>query len=176
MTVHRFVVQVLLALILLPVATMAAEAPKIGYVDIPFLIENSPQAEAASAQLEEQFGPKQQELQKKQQEFQQIQQKLQKDGLVMEESERKKLEQRLQELKREIQRSQQAFQEELNIQQNSAYKGVRQAVMRAVQNLADEEGYDLVVGQGTLYASDAVNLTERVLKRMKDNYEPSQSE
>lgn len=166
----------LLALMLLPVAATAAEAPKIGYVDIPYLIDNSPQAEAASADLEKQFGPKQQQLQSKQQEFQQIQQKLQKDGLVMEEAERRQLEQRLQELKREIQRSQQAFQEELNIQRNSAFKSVRQSVMQAVQNLAKDEGYDLIVGQGALYASDAVNLTDRVLERMKENYEPAQSD
>ena len=173
---HRVLTFALMTLMLAPAAAPAAEGPKIGYVDVPYLIDNSPQAEAASSELEEQFGPKQQQLQSKQKEFQQIQQKLQKDGLVMEEAKRKELEQRLQELKRDIQRSQQAFQEELNIQRNSAFKQVRQAVMRAVQNLAKNEGYDLVVGQGALYASEAVNLTERVLQRMKENYDPQQSD
>jgi len=160
---------------LMPLAGMAAPA-KIGYVDIPYLIDNSPQAQAASADLEKQFGPKQQDLQNKQQEFQKLQQKLQKDGLVMSDEERKSAEGRLQELKRQIQRNQKAFREELNIQRNSAFKDVREAVMRAVQNLAKEEGYDLVVGQGALYASDAVNLTQRVLDRMKERYESGQSD
>lgn len=173
---RRLLTHVLLALSLVPASVMAAETPKIGYVDIPYLIDNSPQAEAASSQLEEQFGPRQQELQKKQQEFQKIQQKLQKDGLVMEEAKRTELEQRLQELKRDIQRNQKAFQEELNIQRNSAFKQVRQAVMKAVQGLAEQEGYDLVVGQGALYASDAVDLTDQVLERMKERYDPSQSD
>ncbi len=43
--------------------------------------------------------------------------------------------------------------------------------MAAVEALAEDEGYDLVVGQGALYASDAVNLTERVLERMEANYD-----
>ena len=66
---------------------------------------------------------------------------------------------------------QKAFREDLNIERNNAFKGVRQSVMAAVETLAEEEGYDLVVGQGALYASDAVNLTERVLDRMEANYD-----
>ncbi len=150
---------------------IALAESKIGYVNVPYLIDNSPQAKAASGELEEQFGPKQQQLQQKQQEFQQLQQKLQKDGLVMSEEERSEAENRLSEMKREIQRMQEAFREDLNIERNNAFKGVRQSVMAAVEALAKDEGYDLVVGQGALYASDAVNLTERVLERMKTNYD-----
>ncbi|MDZ7787063.1 MAG: OmpH family outer membrane protein [Halofilum sp. (in: g-proteobacteria)] len=150
---------------------IAVAESKLGYVDVPYLIDNSPQAKAASGQLEDQFGPKQQQLRQKQQEFQQLQQKLQKDGLVMSDEERAEAENRLNEMQREIQRMQQAFREDLNIERNNAFKGVRQAVMAAVEALAKEEGYDLVVGQGALYASDAVNLTERVLDRMKANYD-----
>ncbi|MDZ7749530.1 MAG: OmpH family outer membrane protein [Halofilum sp. (in: g-proteobacteria)] len=173
---RTFVASIVMALAMAPAGLLAAEPVKIGYVDIAYLIDNSPQAQAASSQLESEFGPRQQELQRKQQEFQQVQQKLQKDGLVMGEEERKRLEQRLQELKRDIQRTQQAFREELNIQRNSAFKEVRASVMKTVQNVAQEEGYDLVVGQGALYASDAVNLTQRVLERMKERYDSGQSD
>lgn len=150
---------------------IALAESKIGYVNVPYLIDNSPQAKAASNELEEQFGPKQQQLQQKQQEFQQLRQKLQKDGLVMSEEERAKIEDQLGEMQREIQRMQEAFREDLNIERNNAFKGVRQAVLAAVQALAKDEGYDIVVGQGALYASDAVNLTERVLERMKANFD-----
>lgn len=164
---------VLLAAVL-PVAALA-QSSRIGYVDVPYLIDNSPQARDASGQLEEEFGRAQQQLQQDQQEYQQLQEKLQKDGLVMSDSERQEIEQQMRELKREIQRNEEAFREELNIQRNDAFKRVREAVMQAVENLAKEEGYDLIVGQGALYASDAVNLTERVLERMKERYESGQS-
>lgn len=157
-----------------PVAALA-QSPKIGYVDVPYLIDNSPQAKEASSRLEEEFGAAQQQLQQKQEEYQRLQQKMQKDGLVMSESERQKIEQRMRELKRELQRDEETFREELNIQRNDAFKRVRGAVIQAVQNLAEEEGYDLIVGQGALYASDGVDLTERVLERMKQRYESGQS-
>ncbi|MFW5969301.1 MAG: OmpH family outer membrane protein, partial [Halofilum sp. (in: g-proteobacteria)] len=92
--------------ILAVVPGFAAAEQKIGFVDVPYLIDNAPQAKAASGELESQFGPKQQELQKKQQEFQQLQEKLEKDGLVMSEEERAEAEDRLTEMKREIQRTQ----------------------------------------------------------------------
>lgn len=159
---------------ILPAAALA-QSSRIGYVDVPYLIDNSPQAREASGKLEEEFGKVQQQLQRDQQEYQGLQERMQKDGLVMSESERQEIEQRMRELKREIQISEESFREELNIQRNEAFKQVRDAVMQAVENLAEEEGYDLVVGQGALYASDAVNLTERVLERMKQRYESGQS-
>lgn len=159
---------------IMPIAALA-QSSKIGYVDVPFLIDNSPQAKEASSQLEEEFGTVQQELQQEQQEYQRLQQKLQKDGLVMSDSERQEIEQRMRELRRDIQRNEETFREELNIRRNDAFKQVRSAVLQAVENLAEEEGYDLIVGQGALYASDGVNLTERVLERMKQRYESAQS-
>lgn len=166
---------VALLVVALPGSAIAA-SPKIGYVNIPHLIKNAPQANAAREQLEEEFGPKQQELQQQKQELQNIQKKLQKEGLVMSDNEREKLEERGRQLQRELKREQSAFQEELNVQRNSAFKDVREAVMETVQSVAEDEGYDLVVGQGALYASDAVNLTEEVLERMKERYESSESQ
>lgn len=158
----------------MPTAVLAQEQ-RIAFVNVSYLVDNSPQAEAASAQLQEKFGPQQQELQQKQQEFQQLQQKLQKDSLVMSESERAESKQRLQQLGREIQRGQKSFRDELNNERNAALQQVRKVVMSAVQDIAREEGYDLVVGQGAIYASESVNITKQVLEQMKTRFE-SQSE
>jgi len=64
----------------------------------------------------------------------------------------------------------------LNIQRNGILSEIHDSVMQSVQNLAKEEGYDLIVGQGVMYASDAVNLTEKVLARMKEQFESEKSE
>lgn len=157
-------------------AVPAAEDARVGYVDVQYLVDNSPQAKAASADLEARFGPQQEELQKQKQEFQQLQQKLQKDGLVMSEGDRAGIEQRLRELKREIERGQKDLREELNIQRNGILSQIHEAVMKSVESLAEERGIDLIVGQGALYASDAVNLTDQVLARMKEQFEAEKSE
>ncbi|MDX1608643.1 MAG: OmpH family outer membrane protein [Halofilum sp. (in: g-proteobacteria)] len=172
---RKLLITMILLTGLMPV-TVAAQGSNVGYVDVQYLIDNSPQAKAATADLEEKFGPQQEQLRQQQQEFQRLQQKLQKDGLVMAEDERGQIEQRLRELKREIQRGQQAFREELNIQRSGALSQVREAVLKAVEDMARDEGYDLIVGQGVLYAGDAVDLTQRVLERMKERFETAGSE
>jgi outer membrane protein len=40
-----------------------------------------------------------------------------------------------------------------------------------VQNFASEQGYDLVVGDGVLFASTAVNITEDVLRAVEANFQ-----
>jgi len=157
-------------------AAHAAEEARVGYVNVQYLVDNSPQAKAASSDLEKKFGPQQQALQEQKQEFQRLQQKLQKDGLVMSENERAEIEQNLRELKREIERGQKDLREELNIQRNGILSEIHDAVMKSVESLAREEGFDLIVGQGALYASDAVNLTDKVLARMKEQFDAQQSE
>lgn len=155
---------------MLPAAAFA-QAQQIAFVDVSYLVDNSPQAQAASAELQEQFGPQQEQLQQKQQEFQQLRQELEKDSLVMSESDRQEHQQRVQQLGREIQRGEKAFRDELNSQRNAALQEVREVVLTAVEAVAEEEGYDLVVGQGTVYASDTVDITSRVLERMKARFE-----
>jgi outer membrane protein len=172
--VRKIVVLFVLALAMLPL--QAAAEQKIGYVDVPYLIDNSPQAKDASQDLEKQFGPKKQKLKQMQEEFQALKQKLQKDGLVMSEEKRQKNKQKLRELKRNIKQSQSAFREDLNMKRNNAFKEVRKVVIKAVNDLAEEKGFDLVVGQGAVYASDGVDLTQRVLERMKARYDGGSSE
>ncbi len=176
---ERFVTRTLLlvaVLTLLAVPSLAwtSSEAKVGYVRVQYLIDNSPQAKEASSKLQKEFQPKQKELQQKKKELQQVQKKLQKEGLTLSEEKRKQLEERGQRLQREIKRSQKSLQQELNIQRNDAFKGVRQSVQKAVQAVAKNEGYDLVVGQGALYASDAIDITQQVLERMKQQYQAEQ--
>jgi len=160
-----------IGLMIAPTVTMAAEARKIGYVDVQYLIENSPQAQEASSELQKEFAPQKQELDKKKKELQKLQQKLEKEGMTLSESQRNELRQRAQQLQRDIKRSQKALQEEVNIERNDAFQGVRKAVMESVQAVAKERGYDVVVGQNALYASERVNITQQVLERMKSNFQ-----
>lgn len=152
-------------LLLLP--AVAAHAEKVGVVDMNYLMERAPQAEAAGQQLQQAFGPAQEEMQAKQQEFQELAEKLERDSLVMDESERQETEQRMRELQQEMQQMQQQFQQQLSQQQEQAYGQIQQLIAEVAEDIATEEGIDVVVGQGVLYASDSANLTERVLDRLE---------
>lgn len=168
---HILLTTLLLFTAPLPAMAQAQSDPRLAFVDVGYLVDNSPQAQAASEQLQEKFGPAQEQLKQKQQQFEELRQQLEKDSLVMAEGDREEHQQRLQQLGREVQRGEKSFRDALNDQRNQALQGVREDVLTAVESIAEEEGYDLVVGQGTVYASDSVDITSRVLERMEANFE-----
>ncbi len=147
-----------------------AQELKIGVVNLPALIERAPQTKAAMDALQEEFAPRQREFLAKQKEFEDLQAKAQKDAAVMGETERRNAEKDLRDLQREVARMQNEFREDLNIRQNEEYGLLQRALLKEVQDYAKQNGYDLVVGDGVLYVSSAINITEQVLRAVEANY------
>ena len=52
-----------------------------------------------------------------------------------------------------------------------ALGALQQALLKEIQDYAAREGYDLIVGDGVLYVSNAVNITEEVLRAVEANYQ-----
>jgi len=147
-----------------------AQEVKIGVVNLPALIERAPQTKAAMDALQEEFAPRQREFLAKQKEFEDLQAKAQKDAAVMGETERRNAEKDLRDLQREVARMQNEFREDLNIRQNEEYGLLQRALLKEVQDYAKQNGYDLVVGDGVLYVSGTINITEQVLRVVEANY------
>jgi outer membrane protein len=142
----------------------AAQELKIGFVSLPALIERSPQTKAAMDALQEEFAPRQREFVAKQKELEDLAAKAQKDFAVMGETERRNAEKDLRDLQREVTRLQNELREDLNLRQNEEYGLLQRAVLKEVQEYAQQQNYDLIVGDGVLYVSNAVNITEEVLR------------
>ena len=68
-------------------------------------------------------------------------------------------------------RLQNEFREDLNLRQNEEYGVLQRAMLKEVQDYAQEQGYDLIVGDGVLFASNAVNITEAVLRAVEANHQ-----
>jgi outer membrane protein len=144
---------------------------KIGVVNIPVLMERAPQTKAAMDALQEEFAPRQREFLAKQKEYEDLAAKVQKDLAVMGESERRNAEKDLRDLQREVARLQNEFREDLNLRQNEELGILQRSLLKEVQDYAQQEGFDLVVGDGVLFASTAVNITEEVLRTVEGNFQ-----
>ena len=149
----------------------AAQDMKIGVVSLPALIERAPQTKIAMDALQEEFAPRQREFLAKQKEFEDLTAKAQKDFAVMGETERRNAEKDLRDLQREVTRLQSEFRDDLNLRQNEEYGLLQRAMLKEVQDYAQEQGYDLIVGDGVLFASNAVNITEQVLRVVEANHQ-----
>ena len=149
----------------------AAQDMKIGVVSLPALIERAPQTKIAMDALQEEFAPRQREFLAKQKEFEELTAKAQKDFAVMGETERRNAEKDLRDLQREVTRLQNEFREDLNLRQNEEYGVLQRSMLKEVQDYAQAQGYDLIVGDGVLFASNAVNITEAVLRAVEANHQ-----
>lgn len=153
----------------------AAQELKIGVVNVPLLMDRAPQTKAAMDALQEEFAPRQREFAAKAKELEDFTAKIQKDAAVMGETERRNAEKELRDLQREVSRLQNEFQEDLNLRQNEELGNLQRTLLVQVQKYAQDQGYDLVVGDGVLFASTAVNITAEVLQAIETTYNATSS-
>ncbi len=153
----------------------SAQELKIGVVNVPLLMDRAPQTKAAMDALEQEFAPRQREFAAKAKELEEMNAKLQRDAAVMGETERRNADKQLRDLQREVSRLQTEFQEDLNLRQNEELGNLQRSILVEVQQYAQEQGFDLVVGDGVLYASSAVVITEDVLRAMETNFNATSS-
>ncbi len=155
----------LAAVLLLSSAGVNAET-KIGFVDTAKLMESAPQAKLAQSNIEAEFAPREKELVALQKEIQKMEDRLVRDGSVMSDSERIKLERTILGKRRDLKRGREEFRDDLNIRRNEVLVKLQKDMYEAVLELAREKNFDLIFTQGVVYASDKVDVTESVLKKL----------
>jgi outer membrane protein len=149
----------------LPLGAAQAQA-KIGVVNVARLLQESPQAQAASQALENEFANRRRELETQQKDLKAREDKLQKDGAVMAANERAAAEKTLRDGQREFARKQNEFLEDLNVRRNEVLGQLQRTILQEVQTYAKGAGLDVVVSEA-LYASPAVDVTQQVLSALQ---------
>jgi outer membrane protein len=151
----------------LPVAAQAQARPlKIGFVDAPRLLAESPQAEVASRQLQNEFGAKQRDLLAKQKALQDRAEKLKKDAAVMGAEERRNAEATFRKDERDFARLADELNEDSGRRRNELLGKVRVEVGGEVVRFGKANGYDLIV-QDAAYVDPSIDVTAQVLQALK---------
>lgn len=161
----------LAAVMALGISPVLAEV-RVGVVNTVKLMEEAPQARDAQSRIESEFAPREKELVALQREIRNQEERLNRDGAVMSEAERSKLEREVLGLRRDLNRSQDEFRDDLNIRRNEALSKLQKVMYDATLALAKEQNYDLILGQGVVYASDKVDITPLVLKKLNADFRP----
>ncbi len=165
-------------LVLAAIATLAPFAQvqaqtslKIGVVSVPRLLKDAPQAQASMAALQQEFAPRERNIRAKQDALQEKSEKVQRDLAVMSEEERRTAERELRDDQREIQRLAEEFSEDRNLRVNEELGKLQRSLLKEVQDYAQKNGFDLIIGDGVLHASDVVNITDDILRELQASYE-----
>ena len=148
-------------------SNVAAADYKIGVVQAVRVLESAPQADAAKKKLESEFAGKEKSLVSKQKELKALEDRAQKDSAIMSESERARLERDVMNMRRELKRDSDEFRDDVNFRRNEEFAKIQKMIVEAIQSIAAEQKYDLVLGEGVIFASKAVDITDLVIDRLK---------
>ncbi len=166
LTAPRLIRFVLFAVALLAAGQANAVELKIGYVNAAKVIDQAPQGEVALKKLEAEFGARDKELVVAQNKIKQMEGDLEKNALVIKETERRAKERELLVLKRELKRATQEFREDYNQRRNEELAVLQKVAYKAIVEIAKQERYDLILHEGAVYASDRIDITDKVLKTL----------
>ena len=150
-----------------PLSAQVAGNLKIGVVNINRLLQESPQAIAAGARLEDEFAPRQREIMALQTDLEAKAARIQKDVEVMGADERDNAQRDLRNDEREIVRAQNEFREDLDLRRNEVIGAVQREVLLAVKAFGDDNNYDLILAEGIVQFNTRIEVTDLVLERLR---------
>ena len=138
---------------------------KVGYIQLDKLLQDAPQTQESNRKLDREFNPRTQELEKISKQIHDMETAFDRDALTASDTDKRNRQRDIQTLKIELQRKQRTLREDINLRRNEELANVQERIIKAVQQVADTENFDLVLHSGgVVYFSKRVDLTDRVLK------------
>ena len=147
------------------VSNLTAEV-KIGFVEVQKILKNAPQTVTANKKLEKEFTKRTAKLKQAVKVIQAKETKFRKDSMTMSDKDRAKVQKEVQALKIDAQRTEREVREDIYLRRREEIAKVQKLVNVAVENVAKEQGYDLVLYQGVAYAGKKVDITDVVIKAL----------
>ena len=155
----------LILFLIFNVSIVSAEV-KIGFVEIQKILKGAPQTVAANKKLEKEFTKRTAKLKKTVKEINSKEKAFKKNSMTMSETERAKKQREIQALKIEAQRTEREVREDIDLRRREEIAKVQKQVNIAVEKVAKEQNYDLVLYQGVAYAGKKVDITDIVIKAL----------
>lgn len=167
----RVVAALLIAIgLTLPLCALSQtdESPhRVAYVNVPWILDNSPQVDEVESALRASFSSREEELRERQVELERIEDQLRDDSAKLSDDEIKQLERELVSGKRRLKIAQQEFQEDLSLRQSEEISILRRQISEVIKAVAKDMQIDLVFETAVVYVSDRVDISKEVLKRLQ---------
>ena len=158
----------LIALLTLPGLALAQK--KIAYVNPMQAISQSDEVKSSQLEMKSNIGDERQKLQQLRQEISEIDQKLDKEGMTLSDKQKQNLRDERESKMIEARQLQRLVQKRLKGEQQEILKRMRPKVMKAVEDIAREKGYDVVLNiQAILYAGEGMDITSQVVERLNQS-------
>ena len=148
-------------------ASLSAYADlKVGFVQVDKILQEAPQTIESNKKLEKEFSARTEKLKADVKALKDKEAAFSKDALTMKDSERDTKEKALSQMRVDVQRKERELREDINIRRNEELGGLQEQINKAVTSVAKAESFDLVLYNGVAYASEKIDITDKILKSL----------
>ena len=169
----RFLPSVMLFLMVVANPALAQQL-RIGYVDMNQVLDNAPQVLAGREKLDLEFRPRNETIEFQERQVQAMDDRLQLGDLT--EDARIRLERELREMRRNVNRQKEDLRDELSFRRTEEVQKLEDQINLAVQQIARENGYDLILSSPVIYADPSLDITGIILDQLRLEYEADKRE
>ncbi len=170
------IMRTLLLLVLIAVAStsVSAQQLRIGYVDMKQVLDNAPQVLAGREKLDQEFRPRNDAIMVEEERANTLEQRLAQGDL--DEEAKFRLEREVRELQRSVNRQREDLRDELSFRRTEEVQRLEDQINIAVQEIARNNGYDLILSSPVVYADQSLDITSLILQQLQIEFEADQQE
>lgn len=155
------------SILLLAISGVHAEGSKIGFVNINLLLQKVPQADVATRRLEQAFGERKAEILSFQKSCKEMEVELEREGVALSQQQKQKKIRKIRSCGSELKLMDEEYGEDLRIAQAEELQKLQRLVYDAVNQIAEQEQFDLIVNEAVIFASPGVDISRKVLNALK---------
>jgi len=159
----------MLTLFVLAAGPATAQQMRIGYVDMKQVLDNAPQVLAGREKLDIEFRPRNETIEFQDRQVQTMEDRLQMGDLA--EDDKKRLERELREMQRNVNRQREDLRDELSFRRTEEVQKLEDQINLAVQEIARDNGYDLILSSPVIYADPSLDITQLILDQLRLEHE-----
>ncbi len=154
-----------LFMLLMPTAYSAGL--KVGVVKLNKVWADSPQATAIDSAMKERFDGKKKELDAMQNELKTMQDNYKRNELVMTEDKLNEMRSDMSKKYQQFKQNEAVLAQEVNTMRSQELASLEQTTRGIVEKIAKDDKYDLILNDGVLYNTDALDISDKVLAGLK---------
>jgi outer membrane protein len=156
--------------------SVSAEAQqlRIGYVDMKEVLDNAPQVLAGRAKLDQEFRARNDAIEMDEMRADGLELRLQQADLSPDN--RTQIERDLRELRRNVTRRKEDLRDELSFRRTEEVQQLEDQINIAVQEIAQRNGFDLIISSPVIYANPDLDITSLILEQLEVEFTADQLE
>ncbi|MDH3941175.1 MAG: OmpH family outer membrane protein [Xanthomonadales bacterium] len=155
-------------------STVDAQQLRIGYVDMKEVLDRAPQVVAGRAKLDQEFRARNDAIELDEMRGDSMEQRLQQADMTAEN--RLQMERELRDIRRSVSRRKEDLRDELSFRRTEEVQRLEEQINVAVQEIAQRNGYDLIISSPVIYANPDLDITDLILEQLEVEFAADQAE